>query len=57
VRKGPMFARIKLGLHPWKRKQMDLARLSNFVQARDVNPVELKPNFMGFGIDLIKLWS
>jgi hypothetical protein len=52
-----MFARIKLGLHPWKRKQMDLARLSNFVQARDVNPVELKPNFMGFGIDLIKLWS
>ena len=57
VRKGPMFTRIKLELHPWKKKQMDLARLSSFVQARDVNPVELKPNFMGFGIDLIKLWS
>ena len=54
VEKGPMFLRVTLKLAEWKRRELEIRQQVEAVKASDANPLELNPNFMGFGIDLLK---
>jgi hypothetical protein len=55
VKKGPMFVRIKLELSEKKKRELDVYQKIEIENRINTNPIELKPNFWGFGIDLIKL--
>lgn len=55
IAKGPMYCRVQIELLPWKRKQLDLQRITSSLKEK--NPIELKPNFFGFGVDLFRLFD
>ncbi len=54
VEKSPMSVRIKLRLSERKRREMEIKETVEAQREADANPVELKPNVMGFGLDLLK---
>ena len=56
VKKGPMFVRIKLELSEKKKRELGIYQKIEIEKRIDINPIELKPNFMGFGIDLFKVF-
>jgi hypothetical protein len=56
VKKGPMFVRIKLELSEKKKRALEVYQKIEIEKRIDTNPIELKPNFMGFGIDLFKMF-
>lgn len=49
--------RFELNLSEAAKRKMQIDQHISAQQAANANPIELKPNFMGFGIDLSKLWS
>ena len=59
VNRGPRFSRIQMMLSERKRRELEIKEKIDTEKLIDVNPVELKPNFMGIGIDLRKAyrWS
>jgi hypothetical protein len=56
IKKWPMFMRIKLRLSEWKRCELKIIQEINIKKEIDSNPIELKPNFFGIGLDLTKGW-
>jgi hypothetical protein len=56
VKKGPMFLRIKLELSEKKKRELEVYQKIELEKRIDTNPIELKPNFFGFGIDLFKMF-
>lgn len=56
VKKGPMFVRIKLALSEKKKRELEVYQKIELEKRMDTNPIELKPNFFGFGIDLFKMF-
>ncbi len=60
VEKGPMFLRTKLELTSRMRRDMEIQHkimVEQMIrQTTPENPVLLRPSFMGFGIDLLKVW-
>jgi hypothetical protein len=56
VKKGPMFVRINLQLSEKKKRELEICQKIELEKRMDNNPIELKPNFMGFGIDLFKMF-
>lgn len=56
VKKGPMFVRIKLELSEKKKRELEVYQKIEIEKRIDTNPIELKPNFWGFGIDLFKMF-
>jgi hypothetical protein len=49
--------RFELTLSEAVKRKMQINQHLSAQQMADSNPIELKPNFMGFGIDLHKGWS
>jgi len=49
--------RFELTLTESAKRKMQIDQHISLQKASDANPLELKPNFMGFGIDLQKAWS
>lgn len=56
VRKEPMFIRIKLELSEKKKRELEVYQKIEIEKRIDTNPIELKLNFWGFGIDLFKMF-
>jgi len=56
VKKGPMFVRIKLELSEKKKRELEVYQKIEIEKKMDTNLIELKPNFYGFGIDLLKVF-
>ena len=56
VAKGPMFFRTTLKLSQAMRRRLMIQEQLAIEKAHDVNPLELKPNFFGIGIDLAKFF-
>jgi hypothetical protein len=56
VKKGPMFVRIRLELSEKKKRALEVYQKIEIEKKIDTNPIELKPNFMGLGIDLFKMF-
>ena len=54
--KGPMFVRITLGLSNKMKRQLETHERIEIKRQLDTNPLELKPNFYGIGIDLVKVF-
>lgn len=54
VQKGPMFMRIRLLLSERKTRALEIQQKIEAERESDSNPLELKPNFMGLGIDIFK---
>ena len=55
--KGPMYLRTKLELTSRMQRQMEVQQKIMIEQKISANPLELKPNFMGIGVDVFRLWS
>lgn len=51
------YLRFELALSEAAKRKMQIEQHISAQQEADSNPIELKPNFMGFGIDLSKGWS
>lgn len=49
--------RFELTLSEAAKRKMQIDQHISVQQAAEANPIELKPNFMGIGIDLNKGWS
>jgi hypothetical protein len=56
VDEDPMFLRIALKLSQAKTRRLAIQEQLIIEKAQDVNPLELKPNFFGIGLDLFKFW-
>jgi hypothetical protein len=56
IKEGPMFVRIKLALSEKKKREPEVYRQIELEKKMDTNPIELKPNSWGFGIDLFKMF-
>jgi hypothetical protein len=56
IKKGPMFVRIKLELSEKKKRELEVYQKIEIEKKMDTNLIELKPNFYGFGIDLLKVF-
>jgi len=57
VEKGPMFFRTALNLSETAKRRLSMEEQLAIQRAQDTNPLELKPNWLGFGIDLTKVWK
>lgn len=57
VKTGTKFIRIKMTLCERKRRELDIQEKIESEKSVDVNPIELKPNFCGIGIDLQKAYK
>jgi len=57
TKKGPMFVRITLQLSERKKRELEIHQKIGMEKNTDTNPIELKPNFFGFGIDLFKMFG
>ncbi|GEM_PF-2613065 len=57
VQKGPEFRRIKLRLTEKAKRDLEISYRSYKEKQAIENPLELKPNFCGIGVDLIKTWG
>jgi hypothetical protein len=56
VEKGPMFMRFKLTLSERARRLFEVEERIKIEKKLDLNPLELKPNFFGIGVDLPRAW-
>jgi len=54
VERGPMFVRIKMKLPERKGRELEIKERIEAERAVNANPLELRPNFMGIGVDLFK---
>jgi len=54
VEKGPMFGRIILTLSERKERELEIQQKIDQEKESDNNPIELKPNFCGIGLDVYK---
>ena len=54
VQKGPKYIRLELNLSERKRRELEIKEKIETEREADSNPLEIKPNFMGIGIDVIK---
>jgi hypothetical protein len=54
VKKGPKYIRLELILSEHKRRELEIKEKIDTERGADTNPLELKPNIMGFGIDINK---
>jgi hypothetical protein len=54
---SPMFIRFELKLTTKARRAFEQRQLIAAQKQADHNPIELKPNFMGFGVDLYKAFD
>lgn len=57
INKGPMYVRIKLDLSERKKRELEIQEKIEAEKNADTNPLELKPNFFGFGLDLQKIFK
>lgn len=57
AQKGPEFLQIKLELSERQKRALEIEENVAAHKASDSNPLQLKPNFHGIGIDLPKLWK
>lgn len=55
IEKGPKYIRIELNLSERKKRKLEIKEKINGEKEANSNPLELKPNFMGIGIDLNKV--
>ncbi|MCI5146411.1 MAG: hypothetical protein D3923_13000 [Candidatus Electrothrix sp. AR3] len=53
----PMFGRTILTLSERKKRELEVNEIIEASNENEKNPVELKPNFMGLGIDLNKAYT
>ena len=53
----PMYIRYELALSEKARRTFEMQQTVAMHQAANSNPLELKPNFMGIGVDLPKAYS
>ena len=51
------YLRFELTLSEATKRKMQINQHVSALQEAEGNPIELKPNFMGFGIDLNKAWA
>ncbi len=56
VDKGPVFVRKVLKLSQATTRSLIIQEQITIEKIQDVNPLELKPNFFGIGLDLSKFW-
>jgi len=56
VDKGPMFFRTSLKLSQAMTRQLTIQEQLTIEKTQDVNPLELKPNVFGIGLDLSKFF-
>jgi len=54
VQKGTKYIRLELNLSERKRRELEIKEKIYAEREADSNPLEIKPNFMGIGIDLNK---
>ena len=54
VQKGPKYIRLELNLSERKRRELEIKEKIDTEKEADSNPLEIKPNFMGIGIDVNK---
>jgi hypothetical protein len=54
VQKGPKYIRLELNLSERKRRELEIKEKIDTEREADSNPLEIKPNFMGIGIDVNK---
>jgi hypothetical protein len=54
IEKGPKYVRLELTLSERKRRELEIKEKIDSEKEANSNPLELKPNFMGIGIDLNK---
>lgn len=54
IASSPMFVRFELRLTAKARRALEHQQLISAQKQADRNPIELKPNFMGLGIDVYK---
>jgi hypothetical protein len=54
IANSPMYVRFELKLSPKARRALEHQQLIAAQKHADSNPLELKPNFMGLGIDVYK---
>ncbi|NIA23659.1 MAG: hypothetical protein GWP03_05840 [Proteobacteria bacterium] len=54
VQKGPKYIRLELNLSERKRRELEIKEKMDTEREADLNPLEIKPNFMGIGIDVNK---
>lgn len=54
IQKGPKYVRIRLDLSARKKRELEINEKIDTEREADINPLELKPNFMGLGIDVNK---
>lgn len=57
IKKGPKYIRIRLHLSERKKRELEIQEKMEAEQESNKNPLELKPNFMGLGIDILKLFK
>ncbi len=56
VDRGPMFFRTSLKLSKAMTRRLSMQEQMSWQKSQDTNPLELKPGFFGFAVDLKKLW-
>ncbi|CAN7388477.1 hypothetical protein LJR084_002472 [Variovorax sp. LjRoot84] len=54
---GKEFVRFTIVLSEWKRRKLEVEQHLEAHAQRSSNPIEMKPGFAGFSIDLKKLWK
>ena len=54
---GPMYKRVTVRLSERMQRELMVQQVVAAQQQADSNPLELKPNIGGFGVDLHKLWA
>ena len=54
VQRGPKYIRLELKLSERKRRELEIQEKIDAEREADSNPIEIKPNFMGVGIDVNK---
>jgi hypothetical protein len=54
IEKGPKYVRLELNLSERKIRELEIKEKINSEKEANSNPLELKPNFFGIGIDLSK---
>ena len=57
IEKGPMFGKTILQLSERKKREYEMQQLMDKMKSDDNNPLELKPNMFGIGVDLLKLFK